>query len=386
MKGLGYWLIGIGAIYLLIAFNMDVSVSVSSTYVPGYGSIGGGDVANLDLMARRQNHLIVASLVTLIGALMAIFGKGQSESAVADSSSGKDLQFSGERDLSSDAYRLWLAKYYQIERNELFDRFILDEQTFENLDDALIRAHALEVQKVADAKAEDERIEIEVAANREEVRLAAERAEAHWVETKPKFIVAIIIAIGLAIASFVLLKGRELNSKNSVPAPVQAPVKTSKAFSKVKVSPQKPSPPAIDPSLLATTDGMMGITAGQSWESVSSQFNPTGQYASDDSYSCEIYESLNGRVSAMVEEGMITRIETSDRLFRTPSNVGVGSSLTDLHKAYGSRLKAEENPYSGKDYYVHSQDGNGIKFHIESDEVIYLTVGGSSIRYVEGCL
>ncbi|MFM5906220.1 MAG: hypothetical protein ACKOPO_01305, partial [Novosphingobium sp.] len=65
MKIFGYILIVIGAAYLILAFNMDVAISTPSTYVPGYGDVGGGAVANLDLMARRQNHLMVAGLITL---------------------------------------------------------------------------------------------------------------------------------------------------------------------------------------------------------------------------------------------------------------------------------------------------------------------------------
>jgi hypothetical protein len=207
MKTFGYWLIGIGVIYLLIAFNMDVSVSAPSTYVPGYGSVGGGNVANLDLMARRQNHLMVAALITLIGALMAIFGKNQSESVSLDNSAGNaPAEFTAEHDLSSDAYRLWLVKHHQIERNEVFDRFIVDEQTFNTLDDALAYAHALDAQQIAEEKAEADRLEAECAANRETAQLAAEKADAEWQKAKSKIIAVIIIAIGLSVAAYFLLR------------------------------------------------------------------------------------------------------------------------------------------------------------------------------------
>lgn len=209
MRIFGFWLIGIGIIYLLIAFNMDVSVSAPSTYVPGYGSIGGGDVANLDLMARRQNHLIVAALITLIGALMAIFGKdGTEERATANSMSQAQTEedFDGDPDISSDAYRLWLAKHYRIERNDVFDRFVLGEQTFDTLKDALTHAHTTEMQKIADKKAEEERIEAEVAANKEAVRLAKEEADAAFRDSMPKMVVGGIIALALAAAAYFILK------------------------------------------------------------------------------------------------------------------------------------------------------------------------------------
>jgi hypothetical protein len=390
MKVFGYFLIGIGVVYLLIAFNMDVSVSTSSTYVPGYGAIGGGSVANLNLMAQRQNHLLVAGLITLIGALMAIFGKDQGRSNGTESSDRSmvlpSANFNGEHDLASDGYRLWLARHYQIERNEVFNRFVLGEQTFENLDNALVHAHALEMEKIAAKKAESERVEAETAANREAARIATEEADAQWKETRPKMVVATVIAIGLSVAAYFLLMDRPVTNGTSSSPATQATAKANDAVAAAKITPDALPTPVIDPTILATTDGMMGIAAGQSWESASSQFNLVGQSGADDPNACEIYESRNQRVSAMVEDGKVTRIETSDRRFRTPSNIGVGSTLADLRNAYGSRLNDEENPYAGRDYFVHAQNGNGIKFHVERDRVTDLTVGSSSIRYVEGCL
>lgn len=209
MKVFGYILICVGVIYLLIAFNMDVSVSTSSTYVPGYGSIGGGDVANLDLMAQRQNHLIVAALITLVGAMMAIFGKDESETRVVNStvpSAPTPSDFVGERDLSSDPYRLWLAKHHQIERNEVFNRFVSGERTFSTLDEALAHAHGLEVQKVEDAAAAQERRDAQIAAEKEARQAATEKAEAEWQETKPKMIVGLVIFIALIAGGYLLLR------------------------------------------------------------------------------------------------------------------------------------------------------------------------------------
>jgi hypothetical protein len=37
--------------------------------------------------------------------------------------------FEGERYLSQDAYRLWLADEYQIKRNDVFDRFVMGDAT-----------------------------------------------------------------------------------------------------------------------------------------------------------------------------------------------------------------------------------------------------------------
>lgn len=209
MKAFGYLLIGIGVIYLFFAFNMDVSISTTGTYVPGYGSIGGGDVANLDLMARRQNHLIIAALITLVGVLMAIFGPQERQAATLGqsiSAAPVQLEFDGERDISSDAYRLWLAKAHRIERNDIFDRFVMGEKTFNTLDDALAHAHDIEMQIIEDARNKQERRDAQIAADNEIARLNAEKADAEWRESKPKIIVGIIIFFGLVVAAYLLFR------------------------------------------------------------------------------------------------------------------------------------------------------------------------------------
>ncbi len=191
MRVFGFVLIGIGIIYLIVAFNIDVSVSSPPTYVPGYGSVGGGSVANLDLMAQRQNHTIVAALITLVGALMAIFG-GRTENSVSEPEAALKpaiATFSGQRELTSDPYRLWLAGAYSIERNEVFDRFVIGEQTFATLEEALAQAHALEMQIIENARLKEERRLALEEQSREEAEYAAEIEAAEWQRMKPKVIV-----------------------------------------------------------------------------------------------------------------------------------------------------------------------------------------------------
>ena len=43
-----------------------------------------------------------------------------------------------ERDLDSDAYKIWLGKQYNITKNDLFDKYECDEKLFATLDEALI--------------------------------------------------------------------------------------------------------------------------------------------------------------------------------------------------------------------------------------------------------
>lgn len=208
MKAWGWAIAAFGVIYLIIALNMDVSVSTSSTYVPGYGSVGGGEVANLDLMARRQNHVIVASLITLIGVLMGIFGK--SISAVSEGTSTDTprarAEFEGERDLSSDGYRLWLANKYGVARNDVFDRFVMAEQTFETLDDALLSAHNTELEEQRQAKEVRSAREAKAAERQAENEAIAAEAAAEWERTKPKVIAGSIIFTVIVAGAIFLLR------------------------------------------------------------------------------------------------------------------------------------------------------------------------------------
>jgi len=150
MRNLGYAMVAIGVVWLLIAFNMETSVPTS-----GGGYYGLPDrVENIGLIAQRQNHLIVASLITLIGVLLAIFG-GQIKLAPANTAAAPAIvsdEPAIDRDLTSDAYRLWLAERYQVQRNELFDKFVFDSKTYATLDDALAAAHAVELDRAAAAE------------------------------------------------------------------------------------------------------------------------------------------------------------------------------------------------------------------------------------------
>ena len=60
------------------------------------------------------------------------------------------------RDLTSDEYKVFLGKKYEITRNELFDKFESDGKLFESLDAALKYADELEAEAEAEIQAEIE--------------------------------------------------------------------------------------------------------------------------------------------------------------------------------------------------------------------------------------
>ena len=65
-----------------------------------------------------------------------------------------------ERDLTSDAYKIWLVETYEIKKNDVFEKYVCNETLFETLDDALVYADSLEAEKRSseEIEAEKERV------------------------------------------------------------------------------------------------------------------------------------------------------------------------------------------------------------------------------------
>lgn len=188
----GVWLIFVGVIWLVIAFNMDTSVVSYS------GMYGADRVENIGLIARRQNHLMVASLITLIGTLMTIFGGKKEEELELSAFASKPPQPDNppcERDLSLDPYRLWLAAKYNIIKNDVFDAFVFENQTFNTLEEALQKAHDTEQREYT-------RLETEAAAKAEaEHRRAEALAAQQKQQDKNVKVAGLLIFICLVIAA-----------------------------------------------------------------------------------------------------------------------------------------------------------------------------------------
>lgn len=154
---------------------------------------------------------------------------------------------------------------------------------------------------------------------------------------------------------------------------------------------------AAGPTALAsnqfTVDGTPNIRIGMRRAQVAAHIRPVGNMRSQgftaaESYACDTYNSRDGRVSVMIENGVVTSMVTSDSAFRTPSGVGVGTSLQALRAAYGRQLTRKPNPYNEDfDYFVRSPSGNSLKFGMERGRVSVMTAGNrQAVEYVEGCL
>lgn len=77
MKALGALLLCVGIVLGIYALNMDVSVSVAAKDY-GYGITSPAmQVANIDLMSQRQNLIIFAGILSVVGAVLFGFGAMQ---------------------------------------------------------------------------------------------------------------------------------------------------------------------------------------------------------------------------------------------------------------------------------------------------------------------
>ena len=68
LPGIGGFVFVVGIIWLVVALNMDTTVSVEGRY------LGIDRVHNVGLMNQRTNHTIAASAITVVGALLGIAG------------------------------------------------------------------------------------------------------------------------------------------------------------------------------------------------------------------------------------------------------------------------------------------------------------------------
>lgn len=71
MRIAGFALLVIGILWLIGAYTMDVSVP----------TISGNRVNNIGLISDRQNNLLLAGLITLIGVLLSALGKDDKKSS-----------------------------------------------------------------------------------------------------------------------------------------------------------------------------------------------------------------------------------------------------------------------------------------------------------------
>ena len=145
-----------------------------------FGAVGVAIASNknVDGLAGFLLGAFLGPIGLIIVALLNPSRAATSSAASGDSRNEPDVDFVGERSFTSDAYRLWLADRYQIKRNDVFDRFVAGDRTFETLDAALAYCYDVEAAKFERAKLEQERVSAEQERNAaEKAARTAERAE-----------------------------------------------------------------------------------------------------------------------------------------------------------------------------------------------------------------
>lgn len=81
MKEFGVLFLIVGVIWVLIAFNMDTTVSTGVQYIEGI-AIPSQTVHNIGKMDERRNHLMMSALLIVVGIILFAFGnRGQTDNS-----------------------------------------------------------------------------------------------------------------------------------------------------------------------------------------------------------------------------------------------------------------------------------------------------------------
>jgi len=140
-----------------------------------------------------------------------------------------------------------------------------------------------------------------------------------------------------------------------------------------------------------SSKGWAGIEAGMT---VAMAQSASGLTIRDDGFydgGCRNYEVVGGpsEISILVEDGIVTSITASGGNFRTDQGVKIGDRESDVRAHYRT-LEQEPDPYGAdgdKQLIFEEREGkSGVKFIVNSGAVTSITVGGSSLRYIEQCL
>jgi hypothetical protein len=135
--------------------------------------------------------------------------------------------------------------------------------------------------------------------------------------------------------------------------------------------------------------GMSGLFVGRGLSDFGGRLSRQGLYGDygPGSDVCEIYRSVDERISVMFEGNTATSFSTESPLLATQEGIRVGMTPADLRAAYGDKLASETNPYDGTDFFVWKTPERGLRFYVGASGLIETIFSGtSSIRYVEGCM
>ncbi|HEV7659845.1 MAG TPA: hypothetical protein VGO55_08370 [Allosphingosinicella sp.] len=152
--------------------------------------------------------------------------------------------------------------------------------------------------------------------------------------------------------------------------------------------------PAQPPGWRLTPDGYGPVRIGMTRAQVSSALSTRLEGdAIEDEEACIEMAAATGYSGLyfMFEQGRLSRISATEPSQATTTlGVGIGATAERVRRAYGPGVRSETHEYLGRpaEYLTFWRRGSahGIRFETDSDRrVTAIHVGGSSIRYVEGC-
>lgn len=149
MKTFGWLLLVIGLSITLFACAMDTSVS---------SGVDGQRVHNIGLMRDQSNAIMIGIAMLIAGVIMIAFSRKEAKNPRSNTSwthsqsNFESTEWKKSRDLSDDGYKLYLSKKFKIEKNTVFDKFVLEEQMYGSIEDALHAAHLKDQSSEADTK------------------------------------------------------------------------------------------------------------------------------------------------------------------------------------------------------------------------------------------
>lgn len=138
-----------------------------------------------------------------------------------------------------------------------------------------------------------------------------------------------------------------------------------------------------------------GVTVDSAEHATGLKLRDDGHYTDAGDGSCLAYRVVGGpeNLRMLVEGGVVTTVEVyaekGQPTFRTDRGVKLGDPEAAVRAAYKALKQLPDiysEPPDKKLFFYESGGERGIKFDINDGKVSGMSVGTTSIEYVEGCL
>ena len=98
-------------------------------------------------MQDKQNFIIFSSVLLLIGVFLYLKDYSNKDVNFVETTidESKIISFDAEKDLNSDAYKIFLVAKYKVRKNEVLGKYEFNNQLFDNVDYALEHVHKIEI-------------------------------------------------------------------------------------------------------------------------------------------------------------------------------------------------------------------------------------------------